>query len=160
MSYTSDIQTPPECQCGRGKMLRHCASEYTKNPGRHYYKCPVDERHPKSFMWCDDYHHLKKTKVDTTFQDPVGGSCSNNASGHTDESINRQIRNRRTTTQDIGSENEFTAKETRIKMCHGVSNVGTNQVLLWCVVLLTIIFLAILLLILGIVVGLQFCQCN
>lgn len=37
-------------------MLRRCAGGMSRNPGRHYFKCPADENHYMSFLWCDQLH--------------------------------------------------------------------------------------------------------
>lgn len=28
----------------------------TDHPGRYFYRCPLDDKHSKSLIWCDEYH--------------------------------------------------------------------------------------------------------
>ncbi|KAL1549622.1 hypothetical protein AAHA92_17702 [Salvia divinorum] len=36
-------------------MEMRCAGKSAMNAGRYYYKCPLNGKHPGSFMWCDEY---------------------------------------------------------------------------------------------------------
>ncbi|KAL1564377.1 hypothetical protein AAHA92_06728 [Salvia divinorum] len=50
----------PECICGEGKMVLRCAGKSAMNAGRYYYKCPVNGKHPGSFLWSNEYHDKSK----------------------------------------------------------------------------------------------------
>ncbi|KAL1550620.1 hypothetical protein AAHA92_18561 [Salvia divinorum] len=50
----------PECICGEGKMVLRCAGKSAMNAGKYYYKCPVNGKHPGSFLWSNEYHDKSK----------------------------------------------------------------------------------------------------
>ncbi|KAL8462110.1 hypothetical protein ACS0TY_033263 [Phlomoides rotata] len=46
---------PPPCWCRTGQMVLLQAFTL-KNPGRYFYKCPRNLKHPRNFIWCDKWH--------------------------------------------------------------------------------------------------------
>lgn len=53
---TNEVDVIPECLCGGGKMNLFCAGKDAIHSGRYFYKCPTNEKHLRSFLWCDGYH--------------------------------------------------------------------------------------------------------
>ncbi|KAL1536921.1 hypothetical protein AAHA92_29495 [Salvia divinorum] len=41
-------------------MELRCAGKSARNAGRYYYKCPVNGKHPDSFLWSGEYHNKSK----------------------------------------------------------------------------------------------------
>lgn len=55
-TFSEELDMIPECNCGRGKMKLFCAGKEATHAGRYYYKCPLNAKHSRSFLWCDEYH--------------------------------------------------------------------------------------------------------
>ncbi|KAG6399806.1 hypothetical protein SASPL_141291 [Salvia splendens] len=66
----------PVCLYGKGKMEVCCAGQAEKHPGRYYYKCPIGDKHPSSFIWCDEHLHASgkgdNHQSTTTFTPDIG----------------------------------------------------------------------------------------
>lgn len=66
-SVTDSCEMAPNCECGHGKMVVKIASKKAANPGRLYYKCPINDDHYKHFIWCDEFHARGRDRVTTSF---------------------------------------------------------------------------------------------
>ncbi|KAL8556713.1 hypothetical protein ACS0TY_004246 [Phlomoides rotata] len=56
MEYNNDGSPwPPMCWCKTGQMVLLQAGTERK-PGRYFYRCPRNVKHPRSFIWCDAWH--------------------------------------------------------------------------------------------------------
>lgn len=130
--------SPLDCYCGQGKMMRYCIGSYAKNPVRHYYKCLVGEKHPKDFIWCDEFHHLKSSTVHLPMKYPHVRSCLSNRSLHSNESHNSQVRLRSSFLNEKVSGHESSMTESNVHMGFVARNFHTNHVV-WYLVSFVII---------------------
>lgn len=87
-----------------------------------------------------------------------GRHYSANPSFHSQESEHSEVRHRRPIHIENGSGHEFIMTDSNVDMGYLAINFCTSS-MVWCVVSFLIIFLAISLVILGIIIGLSFCKC-
>lgn len=59
-SVNGGCDTTPDCSCGYGKMKVKVATKKAANPGRLYFKCPINGDHYGHFYWCDEYNSRRR----------------------------------------------------------------------------------------------------
>lgn len=123
-------------------MLLLCASERSAHHDCYFYKCPVDGRHPKNFIWCDDFTrmNINQRTVGNTRSANWIGECSIFADATSDSSGTGEHRRR-----------ELNNDPTRI-----ASATTSDFIWFWIVVNMIVISVAVSLVMVGFLVGIHY----
>lgn len=156
MSISGDPSSPPVCACGIGMMIKLCAGEYSKNPGRYYYKCPVNSKHPKNFIWCDEYHTCFRSKTYkhecNTATSSTHPSCVSQ-SGATNETPLHHRRHFQSQVDDPQINNNLSFSSPSGKVEYNIPQL--HSIMFWISIVTIVVFLAISLILLGVLLAKQ-----
>lgn len=152
--------TAPDCSCGKGKMRLLRAGQFASNPGRYYFKCPEGVRHYKNFIWCDEFNlskessssssvlwqHMSTPTVESTYKYSQPPHVPTSANNRVRNRIRSDSNQRLTEPSDLGYTDEGSYK---------ISLVDFSSVQVSWQTLMLIVFLAFVLIMLGVVVGMH-----
>lgn len=140
MPLVGDSSLPPQCACRNGPMILRCAGQSSQHPGRYYYICPKNIRHGKHFSWYDDIHKR-----------PYPSSDSNNE--------RNEVKFRSRSTEDVNDNSTCHSLHSSARLPSTSTLVsasgGPSDLMLWVFFGIVIIFLCVVLVLLGVLLGLS-----
>lgn len=146
MSSLERYLPSPDCCCGRGTMLLLCATERSKHLSRYFYKCPVDGRHQRNLIWCDDF---KRTNIN---QRRAGNKRSSNLEGEC--SIFSDA------TSDSSRDGENRCRQLNKDHTGIMSTTTSDSIWFWVCVNMIVIFIAMSSVMIEFVVGMHYKNVN